>query len=177
MSFKGLKIIALLCLGTSSLLANNIASAEDTQALGKINGQSFTQAQLVAFARNTAPQADLSDENVRKQIIQSYIGRELLYQQAVAKNLHKHPGVQLALAEQQRAILTQSLIAELAKANPIKEKDLRAIYDNEVKNAADAKKVAPYEQVRNKLATAMQDRMISAYISELQKNAKLDFGK
>ncbi|MFC1750273.1 hypothetical protein ACFL2V_15850 [Pseudomonadota bacterium] len=177
MSFKGLKVIALLCLGTSSLLANNIASAEEQGSLGKINGQTFTQQQLAAFARSTAPQADLKNPEILKQVVQGYVSRELLYQQAVSKNLDKHPAVQLALDEQRRAIIAKTLIGEITKANPIKEKDVRAFYDSEVKKRGESKNVAPYEKVRGQLASAMQERLVSAYIAELQKKAKLDIGK
>ncbi len=177
MSFKGLKVVALLCLGTSSALLNNTVNAEETGQIGTINGQPFTQSQLMTYARATAPRANLQDPETRKQVLEGYVGRELLYQQAVQNKLDQLPSVKLAIEEQRHAIIARALIAQLTRSNPISDKDLRAFYDNETKKRQDGKKLAEFETIRPQLMAILQDRMVGAYVAELQKKAKLEFAK
>jgi len=177
MSFKRLKIAALLCLGSTFALLNNAVSAEETGQIGTINGQSFTQSQLMAYARATAPRANLLDPDTRKQVLEGYIGRELLYQQAVQKKLDQLPGVKLAIEEQRHAIIARALVAQLTRSNPISDKDLRTFYDNESKKRKDDKKLPEFETIRPQLMAILQDRMVGAYVAELQKKAKLDFAE
>ncbi len=176
MSFKQLKRITAVCVCASSLLTVNTASAEGGSKIGSLNGETITQEQVLAYARAAAPTANLQDEKVQKQVLNNYIGRELLYQAAVGKKLDQIPAVQQAIEEQRRALLAQALVEQLTQANPITEKDLRAFYDSEAKKRPDAK-IAEYEKIRPQLAAVLQDRLVNAYVMKLKEQAKLQFDK
>lgn len=100
--------------------------------MATINGLPVTQEQLLTYARITAPQSNLNDSNVRAQLLQSFIGRELMYQEALKKKIEQLPGVKATLEETRHAVLAQAYVAQMMKDKPVTEAMAREVYDKQI---------------------------------------------
>lgn len=117
---------------TLSLSSVAMAELENDRVLAKINGNPVNASDLLAYAKIKNPAANLQDPNVRQQLITAYVGRELLFQEALEKKLDKEEIVQVALKNQRREVISQALVAQIIKDKPITEADLKAYYDKQV---------------------------------------------
>ncbi len=109
------------------------AELENDRVLAKINGESVKVSDLLAFAKLKHPMINLQEPGIKQQLITAYIGRELLYQEAIEKKLNKNEIVQIALRNQRREVVSQALMAEIIKNPPITEADLKKFYDEKIK--------------------------------------------
>ena len=116
----------------------SIAQAEEKNVIVTVNGKAVTQTQLYAYIKNTAPKSDIKDPKVNQQLLQAYIGRELLYQEAITKKIDQPDAVQAILTEQQHAFITQLYVSQILKANPVTKEQVKAAYDKEVKKLGKA---------------------------------------
>lgn len=119
--------IAAICLGT---LAATIPAVADVFAT--VNGQPVTQEQLFSYARITAPQANLDDINVRSQVLNAFLGRELMYQEALKQKVDQQPEVKAAIEEARHAVIAQAYVNELMKDKQVTEAMARDIYDKQI---------------------------------------------
>ena len=169
--------LSLLILGTSI----TATAAETDKVLGSINGQAITQNQFLTYIRLTAPRSDLKDKNVQQKLLQAYVGRELLYQDALTRKIDQIDLVKKVIEEQRHSIISKALASEILKAKPITEAQLRTIYDQKIaklvkneKTDGEAKQLPPFEQVKGRISQSLQDKMISEYVGELFKKAKIE---
>ena len=112
----------------SALTLPNAFAAED-KAFAIINGDPIMTSELLTYAKVKNAQADLTNDEVRKQMIQAYVGRELLYQDAIAQKIDQLPIVKLAVENQRHEVITQALIAKIIQDHPITEEQLHSIYE------------------------------------------------
>ena len=129
---RGITPIAICFFGVSAAVISASATAQDQHPVATINGQPITQEQLLTYARVTAPQANLQDQNVRTQLLQSFIGRELMYQEAVKKKIEQQPEVKAALEETRHAVMAQAYVTEMMKNKPVTEAMAREVYDKQI---------------------------------------------
>ncbi len=123
----------------------------------------------------------MQDEKVQQQLLQAYVGRELLYQDALEKKLDQSEIVKKIMNEQRHSIISKALASEIIKSQPITKEQLRAIYDQQIESivkneetGGEAKELPSFEQVSGRIAQSLQDRMISEHISILFKKAKIE---
>ena len=158
----------------SALILPGAFAAED-KAVAIINGDPVMTSELLTYAKVKNARADLSNDVIRKQMIQAYVGRELLYQDAIAQKMDQLPIVKLALENQRHEVISQALIAKIIQDNPVTEDKLRAAYDKKAAELkADNKEMAPFEQVRPQIAKMMIEQTVAQYIQTLQKKAKIE---
>ena len=158
---------------TALTLPGAFAAEDKTVAI--INGDPVMTSELLTYSKVKNAKADLSNDDVRKQMIQAYVSRELLFQDAVAQKIDQLPIVKLALENQRHEIISQALIAKIIKDNPVTEEQLRSIYDQKVAEQKDSKTEIPtYEQVKPQLAKLMFEQSVAKYIQTLQKKAKIE---
>lgn len=129
---KGRTLVVACCLGASAAFINSAALAQEGHPLAVVNGQTITQEQLLTYARVNAPQANLQDLNVRAQLLQTYIGRELMYQEAIKEKVDQQPQVQAVLEDTRHAVLSQAYVSQLKRSNPITEEMARKVYDQQI---------------------------------------------
>jgi len=157
-----------------ALIVPNAFAAED-KTVAIINGDPVMTSELLTYAKVKNAKADLNDDNIRKQMIQAYVGRELLFQDAVAQKIDELPIVKLALENQRHEVISQALIAKIIQDNPITEEKLRAVYDQKAaEQKADNKETPPFEQVKPQIAKLMFEQTIAQYIQTLQKKATIE---
>lgn len=121
--------VAAFCLGASAILAGGPAMAEQ---FATVNGQPVTQEQLFSYARITAPQANLQDQGVRTQILNAFLGRELMYQEALKQKVDQQPEVKAAIEEARHAVVAQAYVSQLMRERPVTETMAREIYDKQI---------------------------------------------
>lgn len=99
-----------------------------------VNGKNVTQSQFFTYIRSETPNSNLNlnDPTVQNQLFESFLKREVLYQEAQTRKIDQDPTVIAVLEEQRRAVITKALVGQLLQANPIKEEQIKAFYDKEV---------------------------------------------
>jgi len=122
--------ISAVVLGLS--LNTAYAELENDRVIAKINGEEIKASDLLAYAKIKSPSANLQDPNIRQQLISAYVSRELLYQEALKKDLDKQELVQIALRNQRREVISQALVADILKNNPITDAELKQYYDKQL---------------------------------------------
>ena len=158
---------------TALALPSAFAAEDKTVAI--INGDPVMASELLTYSKVKNAKADLSNDDIRKQMIQAYVSRELLFQDAVAQKIDQLPIVKLALENQRHEIISQALIAKIIKDNPVTEEQLRSIYDQKVAEQKDSSTEIPtYEQVKPQLAKLMYEQSVAKYIQTLQKKATIE---
>lgn len=124
-----LKSISALLL-SASLLPVSYAVDNDEE-IARINGDPIMKSELITYARLKNPQANLSDRQIQQQLLQAYVGRELLYQEAMKQKLEQLERVQLTLENQRREVLSQALAAKIMSENPVTEAQAREVYQRQ----------------------------------------------
>jgi len=158
----------------SALILPSAFAAED-KTVAIINGDPVMTSELLTYAKVKNAKADLSNDAIRKQMIQAYVGRELLFQDAIAQKIDQLPIVKLALENQRHEVISQALIAKIVQDHPITEEKLRAAYDKKAaEQKADNKEMPAYDQIKPQIAKMMIEQTIAQYIQTLQKKAKIE---
>ncbi len=126
--------VAALCLAGSALLVSTTTMAQEKEkaAVAIINGVTITQDQLIGYARVNAPQANLQDQAVRTQLLQTFIGRELMYQESLKQKIDQQPAVQAVLEEARHSVLAQAYASQLLRDKPVTEAIARDIYNKQI---------------------------------------------
>jgi peptidyl-prolyl cis-trans isomerase C len=158
-----------------SALILPIAYADEDKTFAIINGDPVKTSELLTYAKVKNPRADLNNEDTQKQMIQAYVGRELLYQEAITQKLDQLPIVKLALENQRHEIISQALIANIIKQNPVTEEQLRSVYDQKVAKQKDSKNDIPtFEQIKPQIANMLYEQSVTKYIQTLKQKAKIE---
>lgn len=132
---KSISALFLLCAVSVSF------AADGDKQIATVNGEPITTADLLTYAKIKNPKADLNSPQTRQQLIQAYVGRELLFQEAMKQNLNESERVQLALDNQRREVISQALVAKILNQNPVTEAQARAFYQQQ----AETSKAAEYK--------------------------------
>ncbi len=76
--------------------------------------------------------ATLDSGEARKRLIDQWIDSELLYQEALRRNIANHDSVKLRLEESERSILIDAMVSQLIMENiiPIQPSDISSYYEN-----------------------------------------------
>ncbi len=109
-------------------------AVENDKAIAEVNGEPIMATELLTYAKVKNPQANLQEQNVRTQLLKAYIGRELLFQEAMRQKYDEREIVKIALENQRREVISQALIATILTEKPITDAQVRAYYDNNFAN-------------------------------------------
>jgi peptidyl-prolyl cis-trans isomerase C len=111
---------------------------ESDKQIATVNGEPIMLSQLLTYAKIKNPQADLNNQTIRNQLIQAYIGRELLYQDARKQKIDQLPLVKVAVENQVHEVVTQAMMAKLLQEKPVTDAEVRSYYDKEIAGRKDA---------------------------------------
>lgn len=95
-----------------------------------INGDTLTDQDVNAFAR--AVSASRGQPVSQREIMNTLIDRELLYQEALAKGYDKQPDVRHELENRRRSFLANVTARQILRATPVKEEELHKFYEDRV---------------------------------------------
>ena len=119
------KLAALAILGA---LAFNPAYAEDKSA-ALVNGVSIPQSRVDLAIKAELAQGQADTPELRKNIRENLIKRELMVQEAVKLNLDKSPDVVQEMDMAKQSVLINAYLLDYMKKNPITEDALKHEYD------------------------------------------------
>lgn len=121
------RCLLIVTLGGFSLTA----MAGDSVAT--VNGKKISQKQydqVVETIKAKNPQ--FNAEGNKQAIINELISRELLFQEAKKQKVEKDPKVAYTLEQQRIELMIQALIQKTLSKDPVKEQDLKKIYNEKV---------------------------------------------
>ncbi len=117
--------------------APDAKAAEPAKPLAVVNGVALPQV-FAVFVRQSrmdrggSPEA-LSEESIRDAVITA----EVLSQEALRKGLDKDPTVAAAMDFQHKETLSQALVENFVRTNPVSEEAIKAEYENAKAKAGD----------------------------------------
>ena len=118
-------ISALAILGA---LAINPAFAQEKSA-AMVNGVSIPQSRVDTIVKNAVAQGQADSPELRKNIRENLITREIVLQEAKAKGFEKSPEAQDQIEAARQEILMNSYLQDYAKSHPIGDDQLKQEYD------------------------------------------------
>ncbi len=128
-----------LILATAALMTQPAFAADGVVAT--VNGKEIPQARMDLIIESQIPEEARKEDSeefkkIKEEVRKALIRNEALAQQAEKDGYGKDPKVIQQLDIARESILINAMIADYVKKNPISEKDLKAEYDQIVKNAA-----------------------------------------
>ncbi|HVS27483.1 MAG TPA: peptidylprolyl isomerase [Burkholderiales bacterium] len=131
-----LKTSKLLLVAVSSFAVFTLCHAQDAaKAAPKsgiavtVNGKAIPQSQLDLLARERAAQGQADTEELRKNLRDELINRELLAQEAAKNSLDKNPEVATQIEFARQTVLVRAYLQDYLKTHPVSEEVLKAGYD------------------------------------------------
>lgn len=177
MTLRTISIALVLGLASTSLFAEG-------GTVATVNGQPIPQSRADYVAKMQAAQGKKDDEELRKQIKEALINREILSQEAVTKGLDKTPELIAQVEMARQEFLIRALFEEFAARNAPTEDEINAEYEKakaEVSAAGERKEyLARHILIKNekaaKAALASLTKSGGKNFEELAKSKSEDGG-
>ena len=128
-----MKAAAAAALTLAGMLALSACNAQDSNAgtanIAVVNGVPIPQAHLDYVVKTQVQQGQKDDENMRKQIKEALITREILAQEAVKKGLDKDPHLQTQVEMAKQEFLIRAYFDDFVKTSGVTEDEIKAEYE------------------------------------------------
>jgi peptidyl-prolyl cis-trans isomerase C len=135
MTFKPARLLLALIAAFATLAAPAFA-----QNLAVVNGTAIPTSRVDAVVKQVEAAGQGKDSpELRMQIKQSLIEREVLMQEAIKQGYDKKPEVRQALDSARQAIVVNQLARDYIAKNPVSEAEIKAEYDRYAKLQAGEK--------------------------------------
>ena len=108
------------------------------QNVATVNGKPITKANVDEFVKLLSTQGAADSPQLREQVKEELINRQVMVQAAEAAGLLKDPTITVELELARQGILVRALMADYLKKNPITDAKIQAEYDK-LKKAEDGK--------------------------------------
>jgi peptidyl-prolyl cis-trans isomerase C len=153
---------------TGSTTATTTSPAvSKSDAIAEVNGQYIPKSALDTLEKEIAERSH-GQTFPKEKLVEELVQRELLVQDAVQKQLDKSPEFIAQLDAAKKALLTQAVLQNYIKANPVTDEEIKAEYDSKVA----AEKGTEYKARHILVKTEAEAKKL---ITELDKGA--DFAK
>ncbi|MGH9958506.1 MAG: peptidylprolyl isomerase [Pyrinomonadaceae bacterium] len=103
--------------------------AETVAAVAKVNGKDIPQARVDFFVKQLTAQGQADSPELRQNVREELINREIVSQEAVNKGLDKNPDFAAQMDVARQNLLVGAYLKQYAEANPVKEEELKAEYE------------------------------------------------
>lgn len=113
-----------------------IAVPAFAQNIATVNGKPITQKDFDQFIKLMIKQGAADSPQLRDQIKQEMINRQILVQAAEQQHLEKQPQTQTEIELARQGILVRALMADYLKQHPISDQKIQAEYDKLKKDQA-----------------------------------------
>ena len=130
MSLSKRFILPLLTVGT--LLATAAVTAEEV--LATVNGSKITNEDFQRFVFEATQGVKGKPQVNPQEVMSELLSRELIYQDAIKQGLDKRKDIIEEVARLKYKILVGVALDETLKKDPITDKDLKAVYDRDIKD-------------------------------------------
>ena len=164
MTFKPARLLLALIAAFATLAAPAFA-----QNLAVVNGKAIPTSRVDAVVKQVEAAGQGKDSpQLRQQIKQSLIEREVLMQEAIRQGYDKKPEVRQALDSARQAIVVNQLARDYIAKNPVTDAEIKAEYDRFAKTQSGEKE---YHLRHILLATEAEAK---AVITKLKGGAKFE---
>ena len=126
---KRITMLVAACVVAAPLYAQNVAT---------VNGKAITQSSVDQFVKLLVSQGGTDSPQLRDQVKQELINRQVMVQAAEKAGIAKDPTITTELELARQGILVRALMADYLKKNPITDAAVTAEYDK-LKKAEDGK--------------------------------------
>ena len=150
--------------GVSLALTPVTAQTLPAGSFATVNGQPLTDALLDVNVRTNVLRGQPDTPQLRQAIVNELIGREILAQEALKLKLEQTPEAKVQWQQMQQNFLANLVLAHFANTNPVTQAQIKAEYDQFLKNVADAK------QYKLSLIVVPTEARARAIITELNKS-------
>jgi len=106
-----------------------IAAPVHAQNVATVNGKPITQKSLDQFVQLLVSQGATESPQLREQVKQEMINRQVFVQAAEAGGIAKEPAVQTEIELSRQGILVRALMADYLKKHPVSDSAIQAEYD------------------------------------------------
>ena len=106
-----------------------IAAPVHAQNVATVNGKPITQKSLDQFVQLLVSQGATDSPQLREQVKQEMINRQVFVQAAEAGGIAKEPAVQTEIELSRQGILVRALMADYLKKHPVSDSAIQAEYD------------------------------------------------
>jgi peptidyl-prolyl cis-trans isomerase C len=110
-------------------LAMAVSAHGQVTAVAKVNGVAIPQSYFDLFIKNLTAQGRQDTPELREQVKNVMINRELMTQEAVRRGLDKNPENAARIALSRQDVLSSAYLQDTAKAHPITDETLRKEYE------------------------------------------------
>lgn len=119
----------LLALFAAAIVPGAVHAQAGSKPLATVNGTAIPKARADALVAEQVAQGVPDSEDLRKQVREELVRREVLAQEARKKGLDKKPEVvgQMELARQ--AVLIRAYLQDVVKTHPVSDEQLKKEYD------------------------------------------------
>ncbi len=169
-----LKISKLLLLTASSIAVFTSCHAQDaaqtvpsTGVAVTVNGKTVPQGQLDLLVKERAAQGQPDSTELRKNVRDELINRELLVQEASRSGLDKNPDVATQMDFARQTVLVRAYLQDFIKTHPVGEDVLKSEYDKIISQLGEKE-----YKVRHILVEKEADA--KEIIAQLKKGAKFE---
>jgi peptidyl-prolyl cis-trans isomerase C len=153
---------------TGSTTATTTSPAvSKSDAIAEVNGQYIPKSALDTLEKEIAERSH-GQTFPKEKLVEELVQRELLVQDAIQKQLDQSPEFIAQLDAAKKALLTQAVLQNYIKANPVTDAEIKAEYDSKVA----AEKGTEYKARHILVKTEAEAKKL---IAELDKGA--DFAK
>jgi peptidyl-prolyl cis-trans isomerase C len=118
-----------LALTSTLLLITGHAAADDEKNIAVVNGVPIPQERLDYVVRTQVQQGQKDDENLRKNVKEALVMREVIAQAAIKKGLDNDPQYQTQLAMAKQEFLIRAYFDDFLKNNPVSDEQMKAEYE------------------------------------------------
>lgn len=125
--------IALAAAMPSLALAADDAKAKSSKSYATVNGVKISEARADAMVAEQKAQGTPDNEDLRKQVREELIRREVLTQEARKKGFDKKPDIVTQMDLARDAVMIRAYIQDYVKSHPVSDSEVKAEYDKIVK--------------------------------------------
>ncbi len=158
-----LPTIALLLAGLATMTAAHGQGA----GVAKVNGRTIPQSTLDLVVTTRVAQGQADTPELRKNIREDLINRELVAQEAARKGLDKNPSISARIALERQTVLINAFFEDYLKSNPINEDMLKKEYER-------IKPQLPVKEYKARHILVEQEGEAKEIIAQLRKGASFE---
>ncbi|ANN77015.1 peptidylprolyl isomerase [Bordetella flabilis] len=118
---KRIILLAAACLIAAPVFAQNVAT---------VNGKAITEKSLDQFVKLLVSQGATDSPQLREQVKQEMINRQVFVQAAEKAGVAKQPDVQTEIELARQGIMVRALMADYLQKHPITDKQIQDEYNN-----------------------------------------------
>ncbi|QEI06819.1 peptidylprolyl isomerase [Pigmentiphaga aceris] len=144
-----------------------VAGPVFAQNAAVVNGKAIPSTRVDQFVKLLTKQGQPDSPQLREQVREELINREVLMQEVEKRGIAKKPDVQVELELSRQSVLIRQLLADYAEKNPISDAAIQAEYDN-------AKKVQGEKEYRARHILVEDEAKAREIIAQLKAGGKFE---